>query len=184
MESDELTFQTLANCSARSSVRHAIISRCWTFTERACTGHVCTSNLAPPTSIQIHPCIVLPAQEAFSSVVIPSHSLSPHHLFLGHFFHLASHKSFCFLSPWHSVSPEPRLLSTSQHFGCICSLVNAQPIILNRWKHVRKLRHSVLDNLPVTSLKKDEIMLLFSTLFNRSYDYILSPPFSPSRRFL
>lgn len=153
VKSDELTFQTLANCSARSSVRHAIISRCRTFTERACTGDVCTANLAPPTSIQIYPCI-LPAQEAFSSLVISPHSLSPHHLFLGDFFHLASHKSFCFLSPCHSVSPEQRLLSTSQHFGCICSLVNAQLIILNRWKHVRKLRHSVLDNLPVTSLKK------------------------------
>lgn len=119
-----------------------------------------TLPLPPPFKF-IHVSIVFPAQEAFSSVVIPPHSLSPHHLFLGHFFHLASHKSFCFLSPCHSVSPEQTLLSTSQHFGCICSLVNAQPIILNRWGHVKKLRHSVLDNLPVTSLKKMKLCFCF-----------------------
>lgn len=151
VESDELTFKTLANCSARSSVRHAIISRCWTFTERACTGDICTANLFK--FIHVSSCLL---RRPFSSVVIPPHPLSPHHLFLGHFFHMASHKSFCFLSPCHSVSPEQRLLFTdeSQHFRCIYSLVNAQPIILNRWRHLRKLRHSVLDNLPVTSLKK------------------------------
>lgn len=163
VESDELTFQTLANCSARTSVHHTIISRCRTFTERACSGGSCTANLAPPTSIQIYPWIILPAQEAFSSVVIPPHSLSPYRLFSGNFFYLVSHKSFCFLSPCHSVSPEQRLLFTaeSQHFGCICSLANAQLIILNKWRHTRKPRHSILDNLPVASWKKKKMKLRF-----------------------